>query len=504
MKRYFFVFSIIMLVPFFTMAQDLTDALRYSDYQIQGTARSGGMGNAFGALGGDFTSVSINPAGLGLYRSGELSLTPSFDQTQVESTYLGSMMNDSKFNFGFNNISYVATINTRNRSEAGLINFNVGIGYNRLKSFNSTSIVGGDNANSSFLDYIADNANAGDWSNYYEQLALDSKLIFQDNNNVYWHDMEPYENFQGYGQSQQKSISKQGSLDEYSLALGLNFNHKLYLGASVGISDLYYKESSDLKEWDANDNIPNFNNFTFSKYLRTTGTGYNVKLGIIFKPTNEIRLGAAIHTPTFYNLHDVFDTELQSSLTLQNVPQSYDAVPDRILEYDYDLETPLRATLSGAFVIAKKGLISVDYEFVNYGSARLRRGGNGYNFSNENQDIAAAYRSVGNLRLGGEWRATNTISLRAGYELYPSAYNSQAFGATQPNADANMNIYSAGLGYHQGNFYFDVAYRYSDLTNYDSLYPAPVYNYDHTYPQPQMAAFKTTKNKVLMTFGFRF
>lgn len=487
-------------MPFFTSAQDLADALRYSNYQIQGTARSGGMGNAFGALGGDFTSVSINPAGLGLYRSGELAFTPSFDQTQVESTYLGSMMSDSKFNFGFNNISYVAAINTRNRSEAGIVNINVGIGYNRLKNFNSVSSVGGDNANGSFLDYIVDNANAGDWSNYYEQLAWDADLILQDQNNVYWHDLEDA----GYGQSQQKSISKQGSLDEYSLSLGLNFNHKLYLGASVGIMDLYYKESSDLKEWDANNNIPYFNSMTFSKYLRTSGTGYNVKLGVIFKPTNEIRLGASIHTPTFYNLHDVFDTEMQSSLTYDDGSQTYDKVPDRVREYDYDLETPLRATLSGAFVIAKKGLISVDYEYVDYGSASLRRGGDGYNFTNENQDITEAYRSVGNVRVGGEYRVNNAISLRAGYEYYPSAYNSQAFGATQPNADANMNIYSAGLGYHMGGFYFDLAYRYSDVTNHDALYPATVYNIDHTYPQPEMAAFNTVRNKVLFTFGFRF
>ena len=500
MKRYFLVFSITLLVPFLTNAQDLVDALRYSNYQIQGTARSGGMGNAFGALGGDFTSVSINPAGLGLYRSGELAFTPSFDQTQVEANYLGSTMSDSKFNFGFNNISYVAAINTSNRSEAGLITLNVGIGYNRLKNFNSNSLVGGDNASSSFLDYIVDNANADDWSNYYEQLAWDADLILQDENNVYWHDTEDA----GYGQSQQKSISKQGSLDEYSLALGLNFNHKLYFGASVGIMDLYYKESSALMEWDANDDIPYFNSYTFNKYLRTSGTGYNVKLGVIFKPTNEIRLGASIHTPTFYSLHDVFDTEMKSSLTYEDGSQTYDVVPDRVLEYDYDLETPLRATLSGAFVIAKKGLVSIDYEYVDYGSASLRRGGDGYNFASENQDITEAYRSVGNLRVGGEYRVNKAVSLRAGYELYPSAYNSQAFGESQPNADADMNIYSAGLGYHQGNFYFDIAYRYSDLTNYDSLYPATVYNVDHTYPQPEMASFKTTKNKVLLTFGFRF
>ncbi len=507
MKKYFVVFTMTLLVPFLSKAQDLADALRYSNFQVQGTARAAGMGNAFGALGGDFTSISINPAGLGVYRSGELTFTPSFDQTKVEANYLGSTMDDSKYNFGFNNISYVTTINTRNRSEAGLISVNIGLGYNRLKSFNSTSLAGGSNANSSFLDYVASYANVeafkpGNSSNtlesdYYEQLAWDTDLLLKDDDGVYWHDIEGAD----YGQSQEKSISRHGSIDEYSLSIGLNFNHKFYAGASVGINDIYYKESSQLEEWDANNNIPYFNNMTFNQYYRTTGTGYNVKLGVIFKPTNEIRLGASLHTPTFYNLHYTFDTEMNSSLTYDDGSQSFNAYPDRILEYDYDLETPLQATVSGAFVIAKKGLLSVDYEYVDYGSTRFRRGGDGENFTTENQDIADVYRSVGNLRVGGEYRLTNTVSLRAGYEYYPSAYKSEAFGVAQPNSDADMNIYSAGLGYRRGNFFIDLAYRYSDVTNYDSLYPGPITD---NYAQPEMAAFKTTKNKFLFTFGFRF
>jgi hypothetical protein len=498
MKRLIKLFAILFFIPFFVEAQDLADALRYSNLQIQGTARSGGMGNAFGALGGDFTSVSINPAGIGLYRSGELSLTPTFGQTQVESNYLGSMRSDSKYNFAFNNISYVSTIQTQNRSETGIISVNVGIGFNRLKDFNSTMVVEGDNVNGSFMDYIADNANANDWSDYYEQLAWDTDiLLYDENNNEYWHDLQDA----GYGQNQRKSISRQGSIDEYSLALGLNFNHKLYFGASIGIMDIYYKESTELLERDLNNSVPYFNEMQFDSYLRTSGTGYNVKLGVIFKPTNEIRLGASIHTPTFYNLHDVFETSMYSSVTYDDgVTENYDALSP-FSEYDYDLETPLKATLSAAFVIAKRGLISIDYEYVDYGSASLRRGGDGYNFVDENGEITEAYKSVGNVRVGGELKLNEAISLRAGYELYPSAYNSQAFGVSQPNADANLMVYSSGLGYRSGGFYIDLAYRYSVMDEFDLLYPAPQ---SDLYPAPQMAAFNTVKNNVLFTLGFKF
>jgi len=507
MKRLINLLTIAFFIPFSMQAQDVADALRYSNFQVQGTARAAAMGNAFGALGGDFTSVSINPAGLGVYRAGELTFTPTFGQTEVEANYFGNTMSDKLYKFTLNNLSYVAAIETQNTSESGMVNFNIGIGYNRLKDFNSEIIAGAQNVNGSFLDYVASYANAYGFnpdgnnsysSDFYEQLAWDTDLLLrEDNTGIYWHDLEEA----GYGQTQRKSISRQGSIDEYSLAFGMNFNHKLYLGASLGVTDVYYKESSRILEEDRNGNIPFFNEMEFDSYLRTTGTGYNGKLGIIFKPTQQIRLGASIHTPTFYNLNDVFETSMYSSVTYEDGETvTYDALSP-YGEYDYDLETPLRATLSGAFVIAKKGLISIDYEYVDYGSASLRRGSDGYDFVDENSEIAEAYKSVGNLRLGGELRVTNEISLRAGYELYPSAYNSQAFGNSQPNSNADLNVYSAGLGYRQGGFFFDVAYRLSNMENNDFLYPEPVTD---NYSTPEMAQFNTKSNKLLFTLGFKF
>ena len=499
MKRLIAVLTLAFAVPYFSQAQDLTDALRYSGFQIQGTARSGGMGNAFGALGGDFTSVSINPAGIGLYRTSELVFSPTFDQTRVESTYRGNLMSDSKYNFSFHNLSYVASLSTQNQSEAGLVTVNVGIGFNRLKDFNSTMLAGANNMDRSFLDYLADNATIDNWSDFYENLAWDTYLLWRDDDNsdVYWHDLEEA----GYGQNQRKSISRQGYINEYSFAAGFNFNHKLYIGGSVGIIDLYYKESSELLEWDANDDSPFFDEMQFNSYLRTSGTGYNGKLGIIYKPINEIRLGASVHTPTFYNLNDVFETSITSVAADEDGVMGNHQANSPYSEYDFDLETPLRATLSGAYVIPQKGLISIDYEFANYGSTSLRRGGDGYNFVEENGEIAEAYKLVGNLRIGAELLATSNISLRAGFENYPSPYNSQAFGTSQPNANAKLNVYSAGFGYRTGGFFLDIAYRYTMDKNFDLLYPAPPTDF---YQMPEMAEFNTVKNNVLFTLGFKF
>lgn len=502
-----------MFVPFLVEAQDLSDALRFSTFQINGTARAGAMGNAFGSLGGDFTSVSINPAGLGLYRASELVFSPTFGQTQIETSFMGTLMTDSKYNFALSNLSYVASMVPKNSSETGIVNINIGIGYNRLMDFNSVANIMGHNVESSFLDNLIENANGEDpnqgWSEFYEGLAYydpdnetGADLIYVEDD--FWRSdiqINPFdESIENYKHSQRKSISRTGSMNEYSLALGMNFNHKLYLGASLGIVDVYYKESSSFEEWDDQNIIPRFNSMQFDSYMSTSGTGYNGKIGIIYKPVNELRLGASVQTPTFFNLNETFDTYMYSNNSFEDAGTVEDEAYSRMNDYDYDLETPIRATLSGAYVFGK-GLVSVDYEYVDYGSANLRRGGDGYNFVDENSEIAQVYKSVGNLHIGGEYLATSNISLRAGFELYPSVYNAEAFGIEQPNADAGMKVYTAGFGYKIGGFFFDLAYRYTDQESYDLLYQAPATSY---YPVPEMANFNTVQNKIYFTFGFKF
>ena len=508
MKKYFSILLLALFMPYFMQAQDLLDALRYSNIQVSGTARAGAMGNAFGALGGDFTSISINPAGLGVYRSSELTVTPKFTYGKTEGNYMNTLMEDTKYNFALNNLSYVTVIPTASRSDVGLISVNLGIGYNRLKDFNNNSLIGASGVTSSFLDDLTENANGEDpnlswedsWSDYYEQLAYETWALNQDEETELWHhDMQknPFDQeIENYPVSQRKSISRSGSIDEYSFAVGLNFNHKVYLGATLGVTDIYYRESSTYEEWDADNNVSNYTDMQFDSYLRTTGTGYNFKFGIIYKPINEIRLGASIHTPTFYDLHDFFHTEMYSS-NFNNPDANFNEALSPLNNFDYQLNTPFRATFSGAFVIAKKGLISIDYEYVDYSSAKLRDG----NFIDANQEIKDVLKSVGNIRVGGELRATNNLSLRAGYEYYPSAYKSASLGNEQFKSNDKLSVYSAGLGYRFSNFTFDLAYRLTDMEEYELPYSAPV---SGIYPVPQAAKFDGLTHDVMFTLGFKF
>ncbi len=500
MKKLVYTISI-MLIAFGTYAQDLSDALRYSNYHINGTARSAAMGNAFGALGGDFTSLSINPAGAAVYRSGEFTFTPTVGKTSVDGTYLGNKVNESKYNIGIQNLGYVTTIPTGESSETGLVSLSFGLGFNKLGNFSMNTLAETSNANHSLLKYFTDNMNADYSTNYgneanldpyYERLAWDTYLVNHDDvAGEYFNDITD----NGYGQSQRQTTERRGYINEYLLSFAANFNHKVYLGATVGIHDVYFKENANLYEFDAKNNIPYFNDFNFNTYLKTTGTGYNIKLGVIYKPTDNLRLGVAFHTPTFYKFNEVYDSGMNSSITYSDgATENYSAQPDKQGIYDYKIETPMKAIFSGAYVIGKSALISVDYEIVDYSTAKLKSGSYNTDYYDSNNEIKNAYKTVGNLHIGGEYRVNKNFSLRAGYENYPSAYKSEYMNAANPNSGASYSALSCGFGLKQGNFFFDTAIKSGMNKDYLKPYPGAI----------DMVKYESTQNDLIFTFGYKF
>lgn len=496
MKRLVYTFSLL-LIACSAFTQDLTDALRYSNYHISGTARATAMGNAFGALGGDFTSLSINPAGAGVYRAGEFTITPSFGQISVDGTYLGNTISDSKYNLSLDNIGYVAAFNLGDNSESGLVSINFGLGFNKMSSFTMQSLAEGYDSDHSLLTYFTDNANydrlpSSRLDPYYERLAWDTDLLlYDDENKEYFNDITD----SGHGQAQRSTIDRRGYINEYLLSVAANFNHKFYFGATLGIHDVYFKENADLYEWDEQGNIPYFNDFNFNTYLKTAGNGVNLKLGAIFKPIDQLRLGVAFHTPTFYKLNDLYDGGMESSITYDDgATEHTSAYPDREGVYDYEIETPMKAIVSGALVVGKAGLISVDYEFVDYSTAKIKNGSDGYDYYDENINIGNAYRSVGNLHVGGELKLNKSFSLRAGYENFQSPYKDSYRSEYNPNYDSSYQTIAGGFGFRQGGVFFDMAYKRIMSDEFSKLYPGAAH----------MAQYEATKNNVMFTLGFRF
>ena len=77
---------------------------------------------------------------------------------------------------------------------------------------------------------------------------------------------------------------------------------RFYLGGSLGIPIVSYNRNSVFTETDATgDANNNFEHSTLTEKYTTQGVGINLKLGAIYKPVDQLRVGLAIHSPTVYN-----------------------------------------------------------------------------------------------------------------------------------------------------------------------------------------------------------
>ena len=493
MKKLLYIFASFLFV-FEANAQTLADVIRYSQSNLQGTARATAMGNAFGSLGGDFTSLSINPAGLGVYRSDELSFTTTYSKKDVDANYLGVNSKESTSLLSIPNVGYVAALKTSS-NKSSLINVNLGVGFNRLNNFKIHRYVSGNNAQSSMLDSFAEIANSvgnsDQFDRFYEKAAWDTYMLdYDDNSQLFSHKIADG----NYGQNQIKSFSQSGYVNEYNFSFGLNFNHKVYAGFSLGVHDVYFKETTEMCEFDPGNRFNNFDEYSFYTYLKTEGVGVNGKFGVIFKPINELRLGFALHTPTFYNLDDYYYNDMTSIAANNGVMNNYSYnSPEG--EFEYTLQTPWKAVLSASFV-SEFGLISLDCDFIDYSTSKLRS--NGSLMRDDNDLISQSFKPVANIHVGGEYKVTDSFSLRAGAEYLPGPYNKTINGVDQINGTSKTYTYSGGLGWRSSNFFIDLAYKYYTDNHYVDIYIP-----SSTNPVAP-TRFKDTFNFLSLTLGFRF
>ncbi len=496
MKRIHYIIVLIFLSST-AFGQTFADALLLSNTQIHGTARSAAMGNAVGALGGDFTSLSVNPAGIGLYQTSEFTFTPSFSFNESEVQVGGQKYSDNDFEFNLDQVGYVGAYKLSSSSSSSLVSVNFGVGFNKLADFNQTAMGAFNQSPVSFLDGIVDYANTESLSNGYLSRQI-GEIEYRD-----WQAKLAWETFlmnsatdingnEIDGQyvsilfedervDQRKTWVTSGSITEYVLSAGLNFNHKFYLGATVGIHDVYYKRNQLYTEQLSEDS------FSYRDRYLLTGTGFVFKLGAIYKPTSSVRFGLAFHTPTYYQLDEENNLIMSSELQRSNRYEGTNL-------FGYDFRTPLKAVLSGAFVINKAAIISFDAEYLDYSSMRYSDGSGGDDMDDIDMDIDRNYEQVFNFRLGGELRVTNQVSVQAGYEYYGEPFKSNASIADTGSLKHELSSVSVGVGYSYKSFFIDAAFKqYTKNSNIFDQQP----NFSNL-------ASDSYNRKLLLTLGFRF
>jgi len=491
MNRYLRIITaiVVLLTVENTVAQNEFDVLRYSNIEHFGDARFNAMGGSFGALGANMSSLSINPGGLGVYNSSDFSFTPAFHLNATESkSSSNNMGTDGKLNFHIGNIGLVGTFNASN----GWRNVNITIGYNRISNFNSAISINGKTDNSFLGTYANEintagisagsdiansfpfSANLGYQTYLINPMVTDSTKfdhVFKDSKNI----------------KQITNIETKGGMGETYFGIGGNFENKLYIGAIMGVTTVRYEFNRMYKETaEESDTLTEFKSFTVNDFVKTSGSGVNLKLGLIYSMTDWFRFGLAFHTPTYYSLSDNWDTRVTSE----------DKLGDKLVErsplgtFDYVVTTPYRFITSGAFIVNDHGVINVDYEIVDYSTARIRQDNNfggGADFTIENQNIKTNFQTAHNIRVGTEWRL-DPFRFRAGYRLMGDPIKSSF------NTDNSSNIYSFGIGIKQEGYYFDVAYL---LKTYQTQVPI-VADYN------DFASVNLNDHYLTFTLGFRF
>jgi len=462
---------ILALIAQQSMAQIADDALMLSRYTYDGTARTTAMGGAFTALGGDLTSASLNPAGLGLYRSNDFSFSISGNMNRTDGMYRGNSNNTHHYrtimpSFG---VALSAPNIWNMDNNEGPKSYTFAIGYNQIHTFNRSFGLVGNNNNTSFLDMVLDDVN-------YYGIFVDTDVVYELNSN-YTHDYLE----QGYGATQEAYLTETGGIGEYYISGGANFNDKVYVGGTLGIQSVYYSRTFNYTETPTNDIALNY--FDYQENITTRGVGLNAKIGFIYVPVYWSKIGVSLHTPTSFQLTDDWSEDLSASIDYNDGPATNNWSEEYYVP-EYEILSPMRLQAGVSFLVMRTALVSLDYEFVDYSTAQISS--EEATFNDANNDISNFYEPTHSFRLGMEYK-WNMMAFRAGGFYYDSPHQSG-----YPNVNNNRLGYTAGIGIRSGSFYFDMAYS---QMNEDFKY-SPYY-----YEQGEVDSRST---RILGTIGFRF
>ena len=487
----FFVFVISIFWFTALNAQTEVDAVRYSQRGLHGSARFVGLGGAMQALGGDLTTLSYNPAGLGIIRKFEISGSLGLNTLSSNTSHYG--------NENYNSISRISIdhLGIGGPSEIALngkwSNLVLGISYNRQANFHREVEIEGINSESTLLDAFQAilNTNNGFYDNgnppsnypFSADLAWNTLLIDTLSNNQYY--TELFKN----NTLQYKRISQSGSLHELSIGASAHYDYKLYIGASLNIQNLEYTETNFFSETKADDDTLTFlDEYNFEETLTVTSGGANLKVGLIYRISDYLRVGASFQTPTLFNLTDEFDAYMQANYNYATL----EAYPPNPLYFEYRFMGPFRASGGFAALFGKAGLISFDYEFEDYRTGRFSdKNTYPWNTDNLNNDINSNLNYTHTVRGGLEYRIGN-ITARGGYVYSQDPY--------QNNLAINRGYKSTsfGLGYKNENWFLDFTIQSTAFEKYE------YYLYNPELTPLQATTIENRDFKGLITFGVKY
>ncbi|MEZ4802236.1 MAG: outer membrane protein transport protein [Gelidibacter sp.] len=489
-------------------AQDITDAIRYSSDEVQGTARFRSMSGAFGALGGDMSAVSINPAGSAIFTTSHASISLSSLNTKNDVRFFNGFNSSSESKIDLNQTG-AAFVFQNSSQDSAWKKFVLSVAYDKTSDYEDNWLASGNNTNSIdnyFLAFTQNQAipfgvlklqpgelleegyaNIGSDPNYgyefqqaflgYWSGIIDPLNLDNDTNND---NIDYVSNIAPGSFNQNYQYISTGYNGKFAFNVATQYNDKLYFGLNLNSHFINYERFTGFTETNSNEGSV-VNNVLFENSLYTTGNGFSFQLGTIAKLTEELRLGFTYNSPTWYTINE----ELVQNINSNNadIDIGYIATVRNIFP-DYKLQTPGKLTGSFAYVFGERGLISFDYSLKDYGNIKFKPTSDPY-FASQNNIINNNLKVASTYRIGGEYRYKE-FSFRGGYRLEESPYENEDFYG-------DLNGFSLGLGYNFGNIKLDLAFDHSDRTINNQLYSVGL---------TDAAIIDSKKSNVTLTLGF--
>ena len=452
-------------------AQNINDAVRYSTDNLQGTARFQAMGGAFGALGGDLSSLNINPAGSAVFNFSEFTITGTNFNRDNDAAFGNSIANTTSNSQELNQVGGVFVFHASDGNPWR--KFTLGVNYDLVNNFDNRFFASGNTTlgiDQYFLNFAQGQAlgplrlqNGERIDDAYLDIgsslgfgAQQAFLGFQsgiiepnedtDENTGY------FSNAQFNNVNQQYSQITNGNNSKFTLNLAGQYQKNLYVGASLNFHNVFYEKLTRFDEtgFDADSEIQSI---AFDNFLRTEGSGFSFSLGGIAKLTDYFRIGGSYQSPTWYYLRDDISQFINTDSPVRN--SDLGLIDFNLVSFfpEYRLKTPSKLTGSAAIVFGKVGLLSFDYGYQDMSQAELRPTSDPA-FASENQFISEQLGVVNTYRIGGEYRIQQ-VSLRAGYRFEDSPYEDTTI-------ISDLNSYSGGIGYTFGPNRLDLSYTRTD------------------------------------------
>jgi len=494
------------------------NALLFSRTKPGGSARIQALGGAQVALGGDYSSALSNPAGLGFYNRSEITFSPALNAYNTESNYLGNKESDSKNTFNIPGLSLVYHYPVE---KGKFLGGSFAISMTRVNDFNNVFQYSGTDNASSIIDSFIEEATG---KSIYQlpspyqnteilpydvpvDLAYRTYLInpnadqdpypspFTEQDYYdYTHYFSELDTLPGEIRNLNRSglVKTKGAQYQWSFSYGGNYADKLFFGASLGFTSLRYEFSNTYSEsgytFSTDPDYDPLNNLQMKESITIDGSGVNLTLGLIYRPIDYVQLGISLVTPTYYDLSDSYTATLSTQWNdARGVIEESSLDP---IVSDYTLTTPLKFTTGAVFFFGKRGFITGDVEFINYGKAKYDSDVSGVSFNSFNKNIDYYYTNVINYRFGAEFRHS-IYRLRGGYAIQNNPYNEQ-FGV-----DRSIKTISLGAGVKLTRFSIDFAW----LTSKGESSFSPYVFQNGTGP---VANLSNTMASAMLTVGYTF